>query len=85
MTLSANRQHKIIATTMGQGLGSEDPEEVSYYKQIKEEMKQDRLIGSLEDQERINLKHSFLDLRDNTNSKKARLTQVSVKASFTQN
>ena len=43
MTLSAHRQHKIyIAATMGYGLGSEDPEEVSYYKQIKEEMKRDR-------------------------------------------
>ena len=42
MTLSAHRQHKIyIAATMGYGLGSEDPEEVAYYKQIKEEMKQD--------------------------------------------
>ncbi len=27
---------------MGYGLGSEDPEEVAYYKQIKEEMKRDR-------------------------------------------
>ena len=43
MTLSPNRQHKIyVAATMGYGLGSEDPEEVAYYKQIKEEMKQDR-------------------------------------------
>ncbi len=43
MTLSAHRQHKIyIAATMGYGLGSEDPEEVAYYKQIKEEMKRDR-------------------------------------------
>ena len=31
-----------MAATMGYGLGSEDPEEVAYYKQIKEEMKQDR-------------------------------------------
>ena len=44
MTLSPHRQHKIyIAATMGYGLGSEDPEEVAYYKQIKEEMRQDRL------------------------------------------
>ena len=43
MTLSPHRQHKIyIAATMGYGLGSEDPEEVAYYKQIKEEMKEDR-------------------------------------------
>ena len=43
MTLSAHRQHKIyIAATMGYGLGSEDPEEVAYYKQIKEEIKKDR-------------------------------------------
>tara|TARA_B100000029_G_C17205928_1_gene826185 strand:+ start:262 stop:426 length:165 start_codon:yes stop_codon:yes gene_type:complete len=43
MTLSAHRQHKIyIAATMGYGLGSEDPEEVAYYKQIKEELQQDR-------------------------------------------
>ncbi len=27
---------------MGYGLGSEDPEEVAYYKKIKEEMKADR-------------------------------------------
>ena len=31
-----------MAATIGYGLGSEDPEEVAYYKQIKEEMKQDR-------------------------------------------
>ena len=43
MTLSPHRKHKIyLAATMGYGLGSEDPEEVAYYKQIKEEMKQDR-------------------------------------------
>ncbi len=43
MTLSAHRQHKIyIAATMGYALGSEDPEEVAYYKQIKEDKKQDR-------------------------------------------
>ena len=43
MTLSPHRQHKIyIAATMGYGLGSEDPEEVAYYKQIKEEMHQDK-------------------------------------------
>ena len=43
MTLSPHRQHKIyLAATMGYGLGSEDPEEIAYFKQIKEEMKQDR-------------------------------------------
>ena len=48
MTLSAHRQHKIyIAATMGYGLGSEDPEEVAYYKQIKEKMKKDRENGNL--------------------------------------
>ena len=48
MTLSANRQHKIyIAATIGYGLGSEDPEEVTYYKQIKEEMKRDRETRNL--------------------------------------
>ena len=43
MTLSPHRQHKIyIAATMGYGLGSEDPEEISYYQQVMEEMKKDR-------------------------------------------
>ncbi len=43
MALSPHRQDKIyIAATMGYCLGSEDPEEVAYYQQIKEEMKQDR-------------------------------------------
>ena len=43
MTLSAHRKHKIyIAATMGYGLSSEDPEEVAYYKQIKEKIKKDR-------------------------------------------
>ena len=31
-----------MAATMGYGLSSEDPSEVAYLKQIKEEMKQDR-------------------------------------------
>ena len=49
MTLSTHRKHKIyIAATMGYGLGSKDPEEVSYYQKIKEEMKKDRAKGSLE-------------------------------------
>ena len=48
MNLSAHRKHKIyIAATMGYGLGSEDPEEVAYYKQLKEEMKKDRENGNL--------------------------------------
>ena len=48
MNLSAHRKHKIyIAATMGYGLGSEDPEEFAYYKQIKEEMKKDRENGNL--------------------------------------
>ena len=48
MTLSPHRQHKIyIAATMGYGLGSEDPEEVAYYTQIKKEMKKDRENGNL--------------------------------------
>ena len=47
MTLNTHRKHKIyIAATMGYGLGSEDPEEVAYYKQIKEEMKKDRENGN---------------------------------------
>ncbi|AAQ00601.1 MULTISPECIES: hypothetical protein [Prochlorococcus] len=48
MTLSPHRQHKIyIAATMRYGLGSKDPEEVAYYKQIKEKMKKDRENGNL--------------------------------------
>ena len=48
MNLSAHRKHKIyIAATIGYGLGSEDPEEVAYYKQLKEEIKKDRKNGNL--------------------------------------
>ena len=48
MNLSPQKQHKIyIAATMRYALGSEDPEEVAYYKQIKEEMKRDRENGNL--------------------------------------
>ena len=48
MTLNAHRKHKIyIAAMMGYGLGSEDPEEISYYQQVKEEMKKDRENGNL--------------------------------------
>ncbi len=43
MTLSPNRQHRIyIAATMGFGLGSEDPEELTYYYMVKNEIEKDR-------------------------------------------
>ena len=43
MSLSPHRQHKIyIAATMGYGLGSEDPEELTYYHIIKDEIEKDR-------------------------------------------
>ena len=49
MSLSSYRQHKIyIAATMGYGLGSEDPEELTLYKKIKEEIQKennDRNMG----------------------------------------
>ena len=39
MTLSSYRMHRIyIAATMGYGLGSDDPEELSYYKKVRKEM-----------------------------------------------
>ncbi len=39
MTLSSYRMHRIyLAATMGFGLGSDDPEELSYYNKIREEM-----------------------------------------------
>ena len=39
MALSSYRMHRIyLAATMGYGLGSDDPEEVSYYKKIRKEM-----------------------------------------------
>ena len=39
MTLSSYRMHRIyLAATMNYGLGSDDPEEVSYYKKIRREM-----------------------------------------------
>ena len=48
MTLSPHRQHKIyIAATMGYSLGSEDPEEIAYFQQIKKEMTKDRENGNL--------------------------------------
>ena len=46
MSLSPHRQHKIyIAATMGYGLGSEDPEEISYYEMIKNEILKNKNIG----------------------------------------
>ena len=39
MALSSYRMHRIyLAATMNYGLGSDDPEEVSYYKKIRKEM-----------------------------------------------
>jgi len=45
MSLTPHRQHKIyLAATMGYGLGSEDPEELSYYNIIKNEIKKNNNI-----------------------------------------
>ena len=39
MTLSSYRMHRIyLAATIGYGLGSDDPEELSYYNKIIKEM-----------------------------------------------
>ena len=39
MTLSSYRMHRIyLAATMDYGLGSDDPEELAYYKQLRKEM-----------------------------------------------
>ena len=39
MTLSSYRIHRIyLAATMGYGLGSDDPEELAYYKKIRKEI-----------------------------------------------
>ena len=39
MSLSPHRIHKIyLAATMNYALGSEDPEELAYYKKIRKEM-----------------------------------------------
>ena len=39
MTLSSYRMHSIyLAATMGYGLGSDDPEELSYYNKIRKDM-----------------------------------------------
>ncbi|WP_320667935.1 hypothetical protein [Prochlorococcus sp. MIT 1307] len=48
MTLTSHRQHKIyLAATMGYGLGSDDPEEIAYYKKVKEEINKDKENRSL--------------------------------------
>ena len=45
MSISHHRKHKIyIAAKMGYGLGSEDPEEVAYYKMIKNEIAKTKKI-----------------------------------------
>ena len=39
MVLSSYRMHRIyLAATMGYGLGSDDPEELAYYKKLRKEM-----------------------------------------------
>ena len=39
MALSSYRMHRIyLAATMNYGLGSDDPEELDYYNQIRKEM-----------------------------------------------
>ena len=39
MTLSSYRMHRIyLAATMGYGLGSDDPEELTYYNKLKKEI-----------------------------------------------
>ena len=39
MPLSSYRMHRIyLAATMNYGLGSDDPEELSYYNKIKKDM-----------------------------------------------
>ena len=39
MPLSSYRMHRIyLAATMNYGLGSEDPEELTYYNKIRKEM-----------------------------------------------
>ena len=38
MTLSSYRMHRIyLAATIGYGLGSDNPEELAYYKKLREE------------------------------------------------
>ena len=39
MALSSYRMHRIyLAATMGYGLGSDDPDEVAYFKKLRKEM-----------------------------------------------
>jgi len=39
MPLSSHRMHRIyLAATMNYGLGSDDPEELAYYKKIRKEI-----------------------------------------------
>jgi hypothetical protein len=39
MALSSYRMYRIyLAATMGYGLGSDDPEELAYYKKLRKEM-----------------------------------------------
>ena len=39
MVISPYRMHRIyLAATMGYGLGSDDPDEIAYYKKIKKKM-----------------------------------------------
>ena len=39
MALSSYRMHRIyIAAVMGYGLGSNDPDEIAYYKKLRKEM-----------------------------------------------
>ncbi len=46
MSLSSHRKQKIyLAATMGYGLGSDDLEEISFYKKIRKEMKDDKKNG----------------------------------------
>ncbi|WP_320668096.1 hypothetical protein [Prochlorococcus sp. MIT 1307] len=48
MALNAHRKHKIyLAATLRYGLGSEDPEEVSFFNKIKEEMKANKQKGCM--------------------------------------
>ena len=48
MSLTAHRKQKIyLAATMGYGLGSDDPEEVSFYNKIKKGIKDDKQDGHM--------------------------------------
>ena len=39
MALSSYRMHRIyLAATMGYGLGSDDPEEIAYYRKLRKEI-----------------------------------------------